>query len=303
MTSRLLVSAVLGLACVVTCFGQTEQSEVRKVTANGAVFHFIEKGDDDRPVIVFLHGGIGDYRAWNTRLQDFSARYRVISYSRRFYYPNQNPRPKAQFSVFTEADDLYAFLQELKLKRVRLVGASMGAFVALVFTLDHPEMVESLVLGEPPVLQLVRSTPGGETVYKKFLTELDPVKREFKHGDDRAAVRAFLEAMGRRWQDMSPRDFDEIMKNARGLKEVNLAVDPFPLIASQRLRKMKVRTLVITGDRTMEINRLVDERLVKLIPGAKLVVIPNSGHQHQRDNPVEYSKVVLEFIDSDTQAK
>ena len=102
-----------------------------KINANGIDFHYIEKGQGEP--LILLHGGVGDHRAWDAQVEEFSKNYRVIAYSRRFHYPNKNPLTDKYRAVQTEAEDLKHFLQrKLKLKRIHLVGTSYGAFTALV---------------------------------------------------------------------------------------------------------------------------------------------------------------------------
>jgi pimeloyl-ACP methyl ester carboxylesterase len=52
--------------------------------------------------------------------------------------------------LLTTADDLLALLRKLDASPAHLVGNSSGAYIALVFAMQHPEAVRSLVLGEPP---------------------------------------------------------------------------------------------------------------------------------------------------------
>lgn len=267
---------------------------IKSIKAKGAEFHYVEKGGDE-PVIL-LHGGIGDLRSWDSQVAEFSKSFRVISYSRRFHYPNQNPPPRKSFSVFTEADDLYHLMRALKIRRAHLVGASIGAFVALAFAIEHPEMVSSLVLGEPPLHQLVRSRPGGEEIYKSFLTDLGPVKDAFLQGDDRDAMGKFLGVMGRKMDSLPPKAVANIMQNARAVREISLATEPFPAITRGKLAKLKIPVLIVTGEETVRIHRIVDEQLVLMIPKSRHVLISKSGHGAQVENPSEYNAAVLTFL-------
>src|SRR5688572_25336278 len=103
-------------------FGQSTQPI--KIQVNGVELHYIEKGQGE--ALILLHGSVSDYRSWNSQLQAFAPDYRVISYSRRYHYPNQNPLNARNHSAVAEAKDLAAFLKKLKLKRVHLVGQSYG---------------------------------------------------------------------------------------------------------------------------------------------------------------------------------
>ena len=60
--------------------------EVKSIIINGDSIHYVDVGNGD-PVI-FIHGAVGDYRTHTAQMDTFSNNHRVISYSRRFAYPN-----------------------------------------------------------------------------------------------------------------------------------------------------------------------------------------------------------------------
>ena len=131
-----------------------------KIIVNGVELHYISAGTGE-PVIL-LHGGQGDYRSWEPQMASLSRYYHVISYSRRYNYPNQNPQTATNHSALVEAADLAALIKALRLKRANLVGTSMGAATALTLAIEHPDMVRSLVLAEPPILALGETFSGRE---------------------------------------------------------------------------------------------------------------------------------------------
>ena len=94
--------------------------------------------------MVLVHGTLEDYRTWDGQLEAFSKGYRLISYSRRYHYPNEWPKDATDFSVTLHARDLAAFIKALNLPPVHLVGHSYGAFIALLVARDHPEVIRSL---------------------------------------------------------------------------------------------------------------------------------------------------------------
>jgi pimeloyl-ACP methyl ester carboxylesterase len=51
---------------------------------------------------------------------------------------------------------------------VHLVGASYGAYTALVLALRRPDLVRSLVLAEPPLIHWLPDLSGGQAVYNNF---------------------------------------------------------------------------------------------------------------------------------------
>ena len=150
-----MASACLALLAAVA---NAAPPEPTKIIVNGVELHYISAGTGE-PVIL-LHGGQGDYRSWEPQMAALSRYYHVISYSRRYNFPNQNPQVATNHSVIVEAEDLAALIKALHLKHANLVGTSIGAATALMLAIEHPNMVRSLVLAEPPILALGETFPG-----------------------------------------------------------------------------------------------------------------------------------------------
>lgn len=284
------------LLLMISPFGGLGQLPVpSKVEVNGVELHYIEKGSG-KPLIL-LHGGVSDYRLWDLQLDEFAKTYRVISYSRRFSYPNKNPiGPKYRPGV-TDAEDLAAFLRKLGLTKVHLVGLSYGALTGLIFAVKNPKMVASIVLAEPPAHQLIRDLPGGENIYQNFIIDIKPVAEAFRQNDDRLALERFNRLMGREAAKQPPASAaSPAMQNALALRAINLSPEPFPNIPKGKLRRLKIPTLIITGEKTTKIHSQVDDELARLIPGANRALVPNAGHGTPRENPSFFNTTVLDFL-------
>src|SRR5688572_24195294 len=163
----------LVMYCLSSCnnsdTGKTTQSEnqptpeVKSVFINGDSIHYIDIGKGDP--VVFVHGALGDYRTWGAQMDTFSKNHRIISYSRRFAYPNdQMIKDSANLTVISHSNDLTEFLKAMNLGKAHLVGHSFGANTALLTAIAHPELVQSLTLGEALVPSLVMNVPGGDTI-------------------------------------------------------------------------------------------------------------------------------------------
>jgi non-heme chloroperoxidase len=117
-------------------------NNLKNIEIDGRQLHYVEQGDG-QPVI-FIHGGINDYRSWQFQIEPFSHKYRVISYSRRFAYPNKKVGNTATESTIEEnASDLAELIKKLELSSAlpHLVGHSYGAFTALYCAYRHPDLV------------------------------------------------------------------------------------------------------------------------------------------------------------------
>src|SRR5262245_17879366 len=92
-------------------------------------------------VVVLLHGGQMDRRMWDTQFDIFARRHRVIRYDIRGF--GQSDAPTTPYS---DAADLGALLRHLEVRHATLVGLSLGAAVAVDFTLTHTNVSDALVL-------------------------------------------------------------------------------------------------------------------------------------------------------------
>lgn len=268
-----------------------------RIYVRGVELHYIEQGQGEP--LILLHGGQGDYRSWESQMKVLSPQYRVIAYSRRYNYPNNNPLTAKYHSAYTEAEDLAAFIRKLKLGRVHLIGTSIGAFTALVLAVKHPEMVRSLVLAEPPVHQWVRDTPDGAAAYRQFMTTIqEPARAAFKAGDDQSAMRFFVDGLAGtgRFDSLPAAGLAAALQNSRFFKANTLSFDPYPNLSKARVKRLRIPALIITGENTIKIHKLVNQELARLLPKAEQAIIPNAGHGSPRENPQAFNEAVLKFL-------
>lgn len=280
-----------------------QTAEPAQLHVNGVNLSYIEQGSG-APVIL-LHGGMGDYSSWQPQLEPLARHFRVIAYSRRYSFPNDNPSVPRTYSPWTDAEDLTALIRRLRLHDVRLVGQSAGAYIALAFTLKHPDQVHGLVLSEPPAHQLIRGTADGEAAYQDFMTTvMIPAANYFRQHDVRHAMKIFVNGMAatNRFDSLSPEARGDAMRNSRSIEALCLSSNPFPLLSRAELGRLRVPALLVTGENTIRIHKLVNEELDRLLPNVKSVTIAGAGHGSPRENPLAFNEEVLRFLMDDRTA-
>jgi pimeloyl-ACP methyl ester carboxylesterase len=286
--------------------GKTTQSEVaavpevKSIFINGDSIHYIDMGKGDP--VVFIHGAVGDYRTWGAQMDEFAKNHRVIAYSRRFAYPNkQMIKDSADLKVIANSKDLSEILKVLNLGPVHLVGHSYGAFTALLTTIDHPDLVRSLTLGEAPVIFLLQNVSGGDTILNNFITKaFVPAAEAFKNNNDEKAVDVFVGSVigdSLFFSKLPQETRDMMMANTPELKGVLFSKNVFPPITCDDLKKIKVPVLLLTGDRSPLFFTSIASELNRCLSNKKSVTLPNSSHGLEYENPVEFNKIVLGFID------
>jgi pimeloyl-ACP methyl ester carboxylesterase len=96
---------------------------------------------------------------WQFQSESFAQKFHVVTYSRRYAYPNQWPGDGEDNNLTNNATDLAELIiKRLDLGPAHLIGHSYGALTALYMAYQHPELVRTLVLGEPPVMSLLENT-------------------------------------------------------------------------------------------------------------------------------------------------
>ncbi len=294
-TNRSLVTAAFVSLALGAVSAQTERPT--RVRANGVELHYIEQGQGEP--LILLHGGQGDYRAWQPQIQALSPRYRVIAYSRRYHYPNDNPLTASNHSALIDAADLAGLIAELRLGPVHLVGTSYGAFTALALAAERSDLVRSLVLAEPPIHRWVTDTERGATLFSEFMTTVQgKAGKAFATGNDEAAMRIFIDTFdGVGTFDGLPAERRvAVLQNARFFKAVTSSSDPFPNLPKDQVRRLRMPILIVRGADTDELHRLVTEEVGRVVPNAERVTIPQAGHGSPRQNVAAFNAAMLDFL-------
>jgi pimeloyl-ACP methyl ester carboxylesterase len=279
----------------------TSLPQVKSVFINGDSLHYIDVGKGDP--IVLIHGSLGDYRTWGGQMDTFTQNHRVIAYSRRYAFPNKQIfTDSADYSVMAHAEDLAEFLKVLNLGPVHLVGHSYGAATALSTTLDHPELVRSLILGEPPAMSLLQDVPGGDTLLNNFVTRaMMPAGEAFKNNQDEKAVSTFIAGvMGDTmyYSQIPERDRAFMMTNTLEMRGTVLSnKNPFPPVTCDDLKKIDKPVLLVKGDKSPQLFISITGVLSRCISSSETVTLTNTSHGLEFENPLEFNRAVLAFID------
>jgi pimeloyl-ACP methyl ester carboxylesterase len=271
--------------------------ERQRLSLEDVELHDLEQGRGEP--LILLHGGQGDYGSWEDHIGAFASSYRVFSYSRRYHYPNDNPIA-ANHSALVDAADLAALIDKLHLGSVHLVGTSYGALTALALAVSHPTVVRTLVLAEPPVHAWADS-PRGVELFREFMTTVhEPARAAFDAGDDETAMRIFIDAFDGTgtFARLSEMRRAGIMRNSRFFKALTASSDPFPNLPKEAVAQLRMPVLVIRGENTDALHRLVTEEVEHVLPRSQRAVIPQAGHGSPRQNPRAFIAAVLDFLDA-----
>ena len=269
---------------------------------NGIELHYVELGKG-QPV-VFVHGSLSDGSFWNPQLRPFAESYHVIAYSRRYNQPNVN-QPLPAYSAVGDADDLAGLIKKLHLGRVHVIGHSYGAYTALFLAVRHPELVRSLVIAEAPAVSLLGDLPGEQAeLGRATLADIrhgmeEPMVAAFRKGDRNAGVAAFINYLSndpKGWEKWPEQARQDTLKNAHEWDVMLTEGELFPDLKSEEVKKIKAPTLLLSGAKTFEFLKLIDEELGRLLPDNHRIVLPDATHHLFYEQPEKCRKAIIEFL-------
>ena len=129
---------------------------------NGVELSYIEQGTGTP--VVFVHGAWMDLRYWEPQRQAIATQYRFMAYSLRYHGTAPWPDAGQHYSLATHAADLTTFIRQLHAGPVHLVGLSSGGRLVTMVTVEHPDLVRSLTVLEPPIDELLVDRPETQPV-------------------------------------------------------------------------------------------------------------------------------------------
>ncbi len=229
---------------------------------------------------------------WDEQFELFAKQFTVIRYDVRGFGKSDQPRDK-----FTNSNDLYSLLKHLNIPKTTLIGVSNGGAIALDFAVEHSEMIDRLILVGTGV-RGYENTHIEEKIWDKFDEMMKPQELAVKENRLADAVEMDVNIWAAAQNPTNRKRILEMaMENAHTQAEPpgkwQLAQDT-PTF--KRLREIKAPTLLIVGDRDVEGMVLLSKRLQGLIPNSKLVIVEGADHVVNLSKPVQFNRLVLEFL-------
>ena len=271
--------------------------EFKRISANGTELAYVEFGQGE-PVI-FVHGGLQDYRMWLGHLPKFAGRYRAIAYSRRNHYPNEvSPDGMPDGAADAHGEDLVAFVRALGLSKVRIVAHSSGAHAALFFAASHPDMVVSLALNEPPAAGLLVGTENGAETLKEFAAKLAPAREALRNGDTKNGIPLFVDGVGGpgAYDRRSAADKKMNSDNAASYVADATTKRPRAAFTCNMAKVIAAPVLLSDGERSSSFFFRIIDQLASCLPNSERIVVAGSSHTVPGENPDAYDQAVLAFL-------
>ena len=250
---------------------------------------FAEQGQGD-PALLLLHGFPFNHTMWREQLEAFGATYRVVAPDLRGHGRTSiaGDHPSTMEEM---ARDVAALLDVLHLGRVRMVGLSMGGYVALAFSRLFPERVGALVLADT---RAQADTEEGKRVRE------ETAALALSEGM-RAVVDAMLPKL------LAPETFERRPEIVARVREMMLGTKAVGAAAA--LRGMAVRrdqtdwlsaivapTLILVGSGDVLTPPADALKMQREIRGSRLEIMEGAGHLSNIERPAEFNRALASFL-------
>ena len=266
---------------------------MRLRSADGTGIHCEESGAGTP--VVFVHEYGGSCRSFDLQVAAFRSRYRCIAFNARGYPPSEVPPSVDFYSQDHAVADIAAVMDGFALARAHLVGVSMGAASTLQYALKEPARVISATLV---------GIGSGSDDPATFRANAEANARLLESGGMAALAAQMNESpTRRRLKDKNPpefRRFNEQLLAMSPLGHANTSRGvqgrrPTLYVHEKRIAALRLPVLVVVGDED-EPCRKPSDFLERVLPDARLHVLPGTGHCVNLENPEEFNRLCLAFV-------
>ena len=242
--------------------------------------------------LLFLHAGFQDLHMWDAQETFFSKNYRVV----RIDLPGHG-HTEGVDTTLEVADVIRIVMDSLHIGKAAVVGLSLGAGCATELVLAYPERVSKLILVSPGLSgwsEVMQADSLSMYLFKK----IDSIRRM----ESREAMAEFFTKM---WCDGPYRSSSKVDPAARDYiyrttlqNKMNDAA--FPKFhqpgAATRLKEIKCPVLIIRGDKDLPFITGATNWYKHELPDAQLVDFHDVAHMLNLEKPVEFNKVLKEWL-------
>lgn len=288
------------LCAVMWTFAQTEPRppsnqpagyQDQFITLNGLRIHYLDWGSSGKTPFIMLHGISRVAHQFDHLAPLFSNDYHVMALDMRGH-GDSAWSPEGAYLVQDYVNDLEAFVEQLNLRDLVLLGNSTGGRVAQVYAGLHPDRVARLIsedvgperpneIASAFTRQIEREADGWASVDELMasLTKANPRVPEM-------ILRSYAHFGTKRRQDGRV-----VWKRDPNLAKGFIATDLW-----QFVRQIQCPTLYILGGASRIVPLETQVQLKQTLPDVKIIVMPGLGHYPDQEAAADFLRIVQSFL-------
>ncbi len=252
----------------------------------GRIYYEVE--GQGRPVIL-IHDWMDSSSYWRDIFFCFSKKRKIFTIDLLGYGKSDKP-DGAGYGISDLEKDLDRFLDTMLVKKVDLIGHSMGGTLALQYSLLHSNRINRLVLVSspfyprpPPIFFRIFSIPFvGKALFWLSWRPFIHLQWRKAFFDNNRINKSFLE-------DLKSLPYGVMLSSLRSIHEIDLR---------PKLKEIKIPTLIIWGKEDRLLPYSVATELNREIKGSRLAVLERTGHFPMVETSDRFCQEVLNFFET-----
>jgi 3-oxoadipate enol-lactonase len=254
----------------------------------GLIIYYSDRNSNGYPIVLLLHGLGATSESWQFQYPALIASgFRVIGPD--FRGVGKSTYPGGKNNVRKNSEDVAKLLHSLKISSVHVVGISMGGTVGLQLVLDHPSLVQSLIL----VNTFATLHPKRISYWVFYAVRLAMIQILGLPTQARYVVNRLLPLAEQ--ETLREELYSQIIRsNPQGYRSMMKSFVHFDV--TEKLGMINVPTLVVIGEKDSVVPPEIQYELARKIPISQLVVIPNAGHAVIGEMPIVFNRIICNFL-------
>jgi esterase len=268
----------------------------RFITVNGLRLHYLDWGADGKQPFIMLHGIGRIAHSFDHIAPKFNQNYHVIAIDMRGH-GDSAWSPEGAYLVEDYAKDLAAFIAQLNLRNVVLLGNSTGGRVVQVYAGTHPERVAKLIVEDVGPERTNEIASG-------FARRVQQEENGWASEDE--LVASLMRAGSTVSEDLQ-RNYAHFGSKRRAdgrivwKRDPNLVKGFIPTELWTQVLNIRCPTINILGGASSIVPPDTQQKLRENLPAVQIVTMPKLGHYPHQEAPREYIRIVQAFLDGKRQ--
>ena len=264
------------------------------VDAGGLKTRFIQAGDPAKPPLVLMHGTAGSLENFAANIAAYARHFNCIAFD--MIGSGMTDKPDYDYETQHYVKHAVDFFNAIGVKKASVIGLSLGARVASRLAIDHPQMVDKLIL-----LSATAYFPA------------KPIQGDIQRSRSAAAANPTWENIfeifkglfhdpGKVWDDLIAtrlaiyRRADMKMAMPHILALLDPEVYNRNRIPDDDWKRLHAPTLIIAAVDHQDVFLETARTIVKLIPNAKIIEMKHCSHWPQMEDAETFNKLSVEFL-------
>jgi len=264
------------------------------IDAGGIKTRFIQAGDPSKPPLVMLHGTAGSLENFAANIAAHARHFNCIAFD--MIGSGMTDKPDYDYETDHYVTHTVDFLNAIGVRKASVIGLSLGARVASRLAIDHPEMVEKLILLSA-------------TAYFPAKPIQDDIKRSRSAAAANPTWDSIVEIFKGLFHDPSTVWDDLIatrlaiyrrpdMKAA--MSHILALLDPDVYnrnrIPDEDWKRLRAPTLIVAAVDHQDVFLDTARTVVKLIPNARILEMKHCSHWPQMEDAETFNRHSLDFL-------